>query len=83
MKKLQTHFIKEKVKVLDIINEVKDNFKSAIENRGMKVEVNVDKNVYITCNQSLITSVFQNLLENSVNYSGNNTSSYNNPLQSG
>ena len=66
-------FLREKVKVLDIINEVKDNFRSGIESRGMKVEVEVDGNTYITCNRSLITSVFQNLLENSVNYSGNNT----------
>ena len=66
-------FLREKVKVVDIINEVKDNFRSAIESRGMKVEVEVDGNTYITCNRSLITSVFQNLLENSVNYSGNNT----------
>jgi two-component system, OmpR family, phosphate regulon sensor histidine kinase PhoR len=66
-------FSKERIKVREVLNEVKDNFKSAIETRGMKVELNVDDNVYITCNRSLITSVFQNLLENSVNYSGNNT----------
>jgi two-component system, OmpR family, phosphate regulon sensor histidine kinase PhoR len=66
-------YIKDKTKVLDIISEVRDNFKSAIESRGMKVEIKVEDNVYITCNRSLITSVFQNLLENSVNYSGNNT----------
>jgi two-component system OmpR family sensor kinase/two-component system phosphate regulon sensor histidine kinase PhoR len=66
-------FLKEKIKVLDIINEVRDNFKSAIEIRGMKVELEVDDKIIITCNRSLITSVFQNLLENSVNYSGNNT----------
>jgi two-component system phosphate regulon sensor histidine kinase PhoR len=67
-------FLKENIKAVDIINEVKDNFKSAIETRGMKIDVSVSDNVFITCNRSLITSVFQNLLENSVNYSGNNTS---------
>ncbi len=66
-------FLKEKIKVLDIINEVRDNFKSAIDGKGMKVEAEVDDNIYITCNRSLITSVFQNLLENSVNYAGTNT----------
>jgi two-component system OmpR family sensor kinase/two-component system phosphate regulon sensor histidine kinase PhoR len=66
-------YLKEKTKVLDIINEVRENFKSAIESRGMKVEVSVDASTFISCNRSLITSVFQNLLENSVHYSGNNT----------
>jgi two-component system OmpR family sensor kinase/two-component system phosphate regulon sensor histidine kinase PhoR len=66
-------FLKVKINVREMLCEVKDNFKSAIENRGMIVELNVDDNVYITCDRSLVTSVFQNLLENSVNYSGNNT----------
>ena len=66
-------FLKEKVNVREILCEVKENFKSAIENRGMKVELNIADHVYITCDRSLVTSVFQNLLENSVNYSGNNT----------
>jgi len=39
----------------------------------MKVIVDVSDSIQSTCNRSLITSVFQNLLENSVNYSGNNT----------
>lgn len=66
-------FPREKIKIRDIINEVTENFKSAIENKSIKTEIEVDERVIITCNRSLITSVFQNLLENSVNYSGNNT----------
>ena len=65
-------FPKEKINVSDIIREVKDNFKTSIESKGIKVEVNIDDQVFINCNKSLITSVFQNLLENSINYAGNN-----------
>ncbi|MBA4322158.1 MAG: two-component sensor histidine kinase, partial [Odoribacter sp.] len=66
-------FPKEKIKVQEIISEVTDNFKSAIETRGMKVEVDVKNNINVTGNRSLLTSIFQNLLENSIYYSGKNT----------
>jgi two-component system OmpR family sensor kinase/two-component system phosphate regulon sensor histidine kinase PhoR len=66
-------FTREKINVRELLREVKDNFKSAIEGKNMKVELEVRDDLFITCNRSLITSVFQNLLENSVNYSGNNT----------
>ena len=66
-------FSKDRVNVREILNEVKDNFISAINSKGMKTELDVDAGIFVTCDRSLITSVFQNLLENSVNYSGNNT----------
>jgi two-component system, OmpR family, phosphate regulon sensor histidine kinase PhoR len=66
-------YTKERINVSQLFNEVKENFSSAIKSHQMKVELNVGNDTYITCNRSLITSVFQNLLENSVNYAGNNT----------
>jgi len=66
----------EKVKVQKIIRAVANNFKSAIDSRMMKVENMVDKEVVINGNKSLILSVFQNLMENSISYAGNETTIY-------
>lgn len=67
-------FQPEKVMVRKMIREACDNFKSAIDSRKMKVEINIDDEVSVTGNKSLILSVFQNLVENAINYAGENTS---------
>ena len=66
-------FVPERIKIKKLVREVRDNFKSAIEARNMKVEINMDNDVTVKGNKSLIMSVFQNLIENSINYAGDNT----------
>lgn len=68
-----TSFLPEKVRIKKLIQEVWDNFKSAIEARQMKLEIDIGKDVVVTGNKSLILSVFQNLVENAIIYAGENT----------
>jgi two-component system, OmpR family, phosphate regulon sensor histidine kinase PhoR len=66
-------FPKEKINVKELLNEITDNFTSAIKAQEMTVNIKVDERTEINCNRSLVSSIFQNLLENSVNYAGKNS----------
>jgi two-component system OmpR family sensor kinase/two-component system phosphate regulon sensor histidine kinase PhoR len=61
------------VKIKEILCEVKDNFISALGKKRMIMNCNIGDNVVVSGNSSFIMSVFQNLLENSINYAGENT----------
>lgn len=66
-------FPQEKVKINAIVKEVRDNFLSSIESRKINVVINIDEKIVVNGNKSLILSVFQNLMENAINYAGENT----------
>ena len=63
----------EKVKIKKIIREVQENFRSASEAKKMKIEAGIDDRVIVKGNSSYIMSIFQNLIENAINYAGENT----------
>lgn len=63
----------EPVAIGELVKEVTENFKSAADSKRITVEVNNLNDAFVWGNRSLILSVFQNLLENAVNYAGENT----------
>jgi two-component system OmpR family sensor kinase/two-component system phosphate regulon sensor histidine kinase PhoR len=69
-------FLSEKIKIHKIIREVCTNFKAAIEAKTMKIVTEIDNDVLIKGNRSLILSIFQNLTENAINYAGENATIY-------
>jgi len=63
-------FRTEKIRIRKIVKEVRENFRSAIDSRNIKIVTDINGDVVVRGNKSLILSIFQNLLENSVNYAG-------------
>jgi len=65
-------YVREKVQIRKAINEAVESFDELIRQRGIQVECIIEEDVVINANYSLIFSVFRNLMENSVNYGGEN-----------
>ena len=56
-----------------VIRDVIENLKHRLTEKRMKCELDVDNEVVVNGNESLLFSIFQNLIENSINYAGSNT----------
>jgi signal transduction histidine kinase len=56
-----------------VIHDAIENLKTRLTEREMEYDVEVDKQVMVNGNESLLFSIFQNLVENSINYAGNNS----------
>jgi two-component system, OmpR family, phosphate regulon sensor histidine kinase PhoR len=61
------------IKIVDIIHDVVDNQQFRLNDKNIKCEVEVDNDIKVIGNDLLLSSVFLNLVENSIRYAGENT----------
>ncbi len=66
-------FTFEDINLAEIFKELKDEYKTSFESKKMNLEIIAKKDVRIRGNKTLVLSIFRNLLENSINYAGENT----------
>ncbi|MEL7585181.1 MAG: ATP-binding protein [Prolixibacteraceae bacterium] len=57
-----------------LIKDVIENLESRIKSENIQVELLVPEQVTVYGNESLLSSIFQNLIENAINYAGSGTS---------
>ena len=65
-------YAREEVQITVAIDEVIESFSDQIKQKNITVECLIDESLIVNANYSLIFSVFRNLMENSVNYAGEN-----------
>lgn len=63
----------ERLSLTDIIEEVVDNLSSKAEDAGIKFDVRIPDLMMMMGNASLLESIFTNLINNAIAYSGANT----------
>ncbi|MDR2121850.1 MAG: hypothetical protein LBP34_01880, partial [Flavobacteriaceae bacterium] len=63
-------FKKESININQLINEVRINLTDGLLKNKIKLTISVDENLVIKANYTLLFSIFQNLMENTINYGG-------------
>lgn len=66
------HFAFGKVNLKEVVNEVINNQKTRLDEKHVTVLLNMDDDVIIHGNQSLLFSIFHNLMDNAIKYAGEN-----------
>lgn len=56
--------------ILAVVNDVTENLHKRIEEKNISVGIDIKESVVINGNESLLFSIFQNLIENAINYGG-------------
>lgn len=59
-----------KVKLRSLVEDVIENLGSRLKEQNISVKLDIDSSVKVNGNDSLISSIFQNFIENSINYAG-------------
>jgi two-component system OmpR family sensor kinase/two-component system phosphate regulon sensor histidine kinase PhoR len=62
----------EDVKISRVVTDVIENFQIKLDAKNIRVELEIDDNTIVKGNSELIYSIFQNLVENTINYAGEN-----------
>ena len=60
------------VAIKNIVHDVVENLENRLTTRNIKCKLYIDDEIKVNGNDSLLSSVFQNLIENSINYAGEN-----------
>ncbi|MCK5029623.1 MAG: two-component sensor histidine kinase, partial [Bacteroidales bacterium] len=67
------HFAFENINLSEIIDEINDEYQSALKKKKMSLDIHAENEAQLRGNRPLFLSVFRNLIENSINYAGENT----------
>lgn len=60
------------LKIKSIVDDVIENLENRLSEKNIKCKLNLDDDISVNGNDSLLSSVFQNLIENTINYAGEN-----------